>query len=241
VEPCRKYVARALCVRAVAAAAVAVFALTALAPGTALAASGGQAQIVRPADGTPLNSGGSATQFALSLPTTAHCSGDSTEPPFYRAYSYLVPSGTSPTAVSFKTGWPSRWYGLYSFGTYFSNNVTKGTGQVGSVIPGNLTFSPLPARAFLTAGQARAVWEAGVACADLSGTVASYWSVQVAFLRDPADAKGYTWTVTHQVASGRNSVGFDLAALGVAGVLGVAAIAVLFGRRTSRPQKGRVA
>ncbi len=197
----------------------------------AWAASAGAAQIVKPSDGTPLNTGGSMTQFALSVPSSARCPGDSTEPPFYRAYSYLVPLGTSPSAISFKTGRPDRWYGLYSFKTYFNNNVTKGTGQVGSVIPGNLTFAPLPARAFLGAGQGRAVWEAGVACADLAGSVSSYWNVEIAFVPSSADPNGYLWTATHRVSSGRASVGFNLTGIGVALALGLAAVALLVGRR----------
>ena len=227
----RSRTCRAAPVRLAAAAALISLIACIWSAGPAWGATAGAAHIVNPADGTPLNFGGSRTQFALSLPTRAHCPGDTTQPPWYRAYSYLVPAGTSPTAVNFKTGRPSRWFGFYSDETYFANNVDKGTGQVDNVIPGNLTFWPLPARVLVLPGASRSVWETGVACADVDGNVASYWNVEVAFSATSSDPKGYTWTVTHHVSSNARSYGFVLGAIALSALFAAGALMLVVGRR----------
>jgi len=204
----------------------------------AWAASTGTAEIVRPSDGTPLNSGGSATPFALEVPSGAHCAGDSTVTPFYRLYSYLVPKGTSPVAVNFKTGDPDRWYGLYSDESYYGAvNVEKGSALIAPVIPGNLTFSELTASQLIPRGAASATWEAGVACTTYRGNITAYWNVEVLITSKASDPAGFAWTVTHRVSSSGSTLGFDVAGLGLAVVLGLGAIALVRhrGAPTARP------
>ncbi len=156
------------------------------------------ATIADPSGLSSLSSGGSTTQFTLSLPASAACDGD-TATGGYHVFSYLVPRGTDPTAVSFANGFPSIDYGLVtSTGNYFGKvNTAQTTGQVIN-IPTNLEFAPLLSRG-VTAATLEAnggVWETGVACANTSGTVTDYWNTQLTFTASGGDPNGFVWSDT---------------------------------------------
>jgi hypothetical protein len=158
----------------------------------------GVATIADPSGLNSLPSGGSTTQFTINLPASAACSGD-TATDGYHVFSYLVPKGTNPTAVSFVNGFPSVDYGLFtSTGNYYGKaNTAQTTGQVVS-IPTNLEFAPLLSRG-VTAATLESnggVWESGIACANSSGTVTDYWNTQLTFTANGGDPNGFVWSAT---------------------------------------------
>ena len=121
-----------------------VAALGAFTPASPAAADvpAGTAVITVAAELTPLNLGGSATPYGVLLPSGASCPGD-TAHDGYLVYSYLVPAGVSPTAVSFKTGDPSKYYGYISQGSYYGAvNTAEDTGEIVG-IPPEFTWSRL--------------------------------------------------------------------------------------------------
>jgi hypothetical protein len=201
------------------------------APVTAGAATAGTAEITLPGQTTPLKSGGSATSYGVALPAGASCPGD-TAHDGYHVYSYLVPEGVSPTAVSFKTGDPSRWYGFVAYGDYYGAvNTAEGTGQI-QTLPDQFTWSRFSSfmSDLFPHGARTATWEAGIACADTHGVVTNYWNTEVAFTRTASDPGGFTWRVlTPPPAAGDTSliIGVVLVVLAV----GFAALAVVLARR----------
>jgi hypothetical protein len=201
----------------------------------------GTAYIVNAQTEELVGGGGSSTTFALGLPKLARCPGDSTVRPWYRAYTYLVPKGNSPTEVNFKTGEPDRWYGLYSSGTAVEAvNVLKGSGLVSPVLPGNLAFPSLQLAPLFPAGAQAATWEAGVACTTYQGNVVAYWNVEVQLAQSTSDRGGFTWTVAQHPPSSRGSdLGFKVVGFGAAVLLGVAAVAVGMGGRRGRRARSR--
>ena len=101
----------------------------AAAPATAGAATG-DGEIIHPATGAPLDSGGSATTYGVALPAGASCPGD-TAHDGYHVYSYLVPAGHTPTEVSLHEGVPEPLVGFISYGAYYGAvNTAEDTGQV---------------------------------------------------------------------------------------------------------------
>jgi Fibronectin type III domain len=156
------------------------------------------ATIAAPNGLTSLSSGGSTTQFTINLPASAACSGD-TATHGNHVFSYLVPKGTDPKAVSFLTGFPSADHGLFDAnGNYYGkDNTALTTGQIIS-IPTNLEFAPLLSRG-VTAASLEAnggVWQAGIACANSSGVVTDYWNTQVTFAASGSDPNGFVWSDT---------------------------------------------
>ncbi|MGD0381472.1 MAG: hypothetical protein ABSC30_15970 [Acidimicrobiales bacterium] len=167
------------------------------APATAYASTlNGTATITDPAL-NPLSSGGSGTSFSVALPAQAACTGD-TASDGYHVFSYLVPQGTSPTTISFNTGFPSTGYGFFSsIGTYYgSANTASTTGQIigipdfewGPAIHGDGLTSAL-----LYNGGTSGVWEAGIACANSSGVVTDYWNTEITFTSSNTDPDGFVW------------------------------------------------
>ncbi len=145
-----------------------------------------------------LGSGGSDTQFALSLPSGAACSGD-TAHDGYTVWSYLVqPSATIGVTTFSEAQGPSQGYGLFdSTGTYVGPlNTATNTGQItqvpdfewGPAVSGNSLLSAL-----LYSGTS-GVWEGGLACTNSSGVVTDNWNVQFTFTADSSDPNGFTWT-----------------------------------------------
>ncbi len=166
----------------------------------------GTATIANPSGNTALSSGGSTTQFTVTLPAQAACDGD-TASDGYHVYSYLVPEGTNPAAISFTTGVPADYpdapSGLVTAaGKYYGGvNTASTTGQIIG-IPGNLEFAPLvtksviPLSTLLDNAASSGVWEAGIACATAAGAVTDYWNTEVTFTASGSDPNGFTWSDT---------------------------------------------
>ena len=233
--------ATAITTLAIPTAVAAVAALLLLAPSTAYAvATAGTEVITHPGQLAPLTSGGSATPYGVLLPSGASCPGD-TAHQSYHVFSYLVPTGVAPTAVSFKTGLPSKYFGYIAEGAYFGAvNTAEGTGQIVG-LPSSFTWSRLTPQDLFANGAKTATWEGGIACADTHGVVTNYWSSDIVFAVDAADPGGFTWKVTAPPASA-SSIGLWLgvALIGVAIVFGIVTLEL---RRRSRaaevPTTGR--
>jgi hypothetical protein len=186
--------------------------------------------ITQPGQLTPLNSGGSATTYGVLLPSGASCPGD-TAHDGYHVFSYLVPEGVSPTAVSFKTGDPSKFYGYIANGAYFGAvNTALDTGAV-AALPEAFTWSRLTPEELFAKGTTSATWEGGIACADVHGHVTDYWNSQIVFTASTTDHGGFTWRVIQTPASTSRDVGLWVGV--VLGLLAVASavVAIVLGRR----------
>jgi hypothetical protein len=162
----------------------------------------GIATIANPTTLAFLTSGASTTPFTVTLPSLAACDGD-TATHGYHVYSYLVPSGTNLSSVTFQSS-PSTGFGLVdNIGTYYGPvNTAIGTGQIIG-IPNGFRWGPLvandgiPLSTLLYTGSgpsASGVWEAGLVCANSSGAVADNWNTEVTFLANAGDTNGFTWT-----------------------------------------------
>ena len=158
----------------------------------------GIATIANPSTLRAITSGASTTQFTVSLPPQASCDAD-TASHGYHVYSYLVPSGTTVSSLTFQS-FPSSGYGLVEdTGTYYGPvNTAIGTGQIVS-IPNDFAWGPLVAddgvsKSALLYSGSTGVWEAGLVCATSSGVVADNWNTEVTFLASTSDPDGFTWT-----------------------------------------------
>jgi hypothetical protein len=193
--------------------------------------------ITHPGTSTPLASGGSATPYGVILPAGASCPGD-TAHDGYHVYSYLVPAGTTPTDVSFKTGLPGKWFGYIADGAYYGAiNTAESTGQING-LPTSFTWSRLTPADLFTHGAHTATWEGGIACADTHGVVTDYWNSEVVFTADPSDPGGFTWKVVHQGEVPSSSGSNTTLWVGV-GLLVIAAGATAYALRERRRQAGR--
>jgi len=133
-------------------------------------------------------SGGSTTSFTVTLPANAACDGD-TATNGYHVYSYLVPTGTTISSLTFPGEEPSTGYGLFTNAGYYGAASTAiGTGQIVS-IP-NFTWAAIG----LPASSLEGTWETGLVCTNNSGVVADWWVAQVTFVANSADTNGYTYT-----------------------------------------------
>jgi hypothetical protein len=155
------------------------------------------ATLARPGTSTYLASGGSATQFTVSLPSSAACDGD-TASRGYHVFSYLVPKGTNLSTVTFGEAGPSVGYGIVDVnGDYYGSvNTAIGTGQV-IEIPNDFEWAPLVTRDGLLSsllGTTGGVWETGLACATTTGAFADNWNSQVTFKSSKTDPNGFVWT-----------------------------------------------
>jgi hypothetical protein len=202
-KPRRRYAVRS--VVAVTGLLVAAVAVAVAAPGVAGASTlDGVATIASPGTTTELPSGGSTTQFTISLPPQAACSGD-TETDGYHVFSYLVEAGTSVTGITFPDNLPNtadNQYGLVEAdGTYWgAKNTAPSTGQIIN-IPNDFEWGPLVssdhvALKTLLYGKKNktGAWDAGLACTNTSGTVTDYWLTQVTFTSSTSDPNGFTWS-----------------------------------------------
>jgi hypothetical protein len=149
---------------------------------------------VTPDNGLPLASGGSQAEFSLLLPGDARCPGDSTSAPWWEADSYLVPRGTSPASVDFKTYIPSPGLFLRAWGAPFEG-ITVGKGDSRVQLPDSFDFDTFKRGNLLPGGTAAATWEMGIACADDKGDVAGYWNAEVTFTASSTDPNGWVWHV----------------------------------------------
>ncbi len=180
-------------------------------PPAIASANAGPAQIVGgpgTTSGVPLDSGGSATVFAVRLPVGAACTGDSASGG-YRIQSYVVPAGVDPDTLTFGNQGPtpvgtgsSFRQPLFTTGTTRYVNITTGIAPTpggGGPIPSTPGFS----FAYLGAAGATSLpagaYNVGLACTTASapgGNLDNYWNVQMTFAADPADTPaGVTWTV----------------------------------------------
>ena len=166
----------------------------------------GIATIASPGTTTPLASGGSATQFTVSLPPQAACSGD-TATGGYHVFSYLAPQGDGPLRVSFPGGVPIEGLGLVdTLGTYYGPvNTAIGTGQIIG-IPNDFEWAPMITNSYIaltgaggllytgSGSTASGVWEAGIACANASGAPIDNWNTEVTFSASSSDSNGFVWS-----------------------------------------------
>ena len=163
------------------------------------------ATLENPASQAHLVKGGSTTTFTVALPKVgtvpAKCSGD-TQSKGYHVYSFMVKVGVKPTSVTFKTGFPSTGYGFVdTTGTYYGKaNTASKTGQIVD-IPNNLEFAPLLKRGatlnslLYATGHKSGAWNAGIACANTSGTVTDYWHTPITFTSSTSDPNKFVWSV----------------------------------------------
>jgi len=165
---------------------------------------GGTATITDPNTNLPLSSGGSTTVFTVVLtPSPADCSGD-TASGGYHVYSYLLPQATAVTTDDFSTGSPSEGLGLVdSSGYYGPANTAPTTGQVFN-IPADFEWADLLNLGETAAeldGGSSAVWDAGIACANSTGTLTDYWNTVVTFTANTDDPNGFVWSATPGVGT----------------------------------------
>jgi hypothetical protein len=165
---------------------------------------GGTATITDPISDLPVSSGGSTTVFTVVLtPSPADCSGD-TATDGYHVYSYLLPQATAVTTDNFSTGSPSEGLGLVdSSGYYGPANTAPTTGEIFN-IPADFEWADLLNLGETAAeldGGSSAVWDAGIACANASGTLTDYWNTVVSFTADTDDPNGFAWSATPGVGS----------------------------------------
>ncbi len=166
----------------------------------------GVATIASPGTTTELPSGGSTTQFTVSLPAQAACTDD-TATNGYHVFSYLLPLGTSLSGVSFSQGFPNKGLGLFDpLGTYYGPvNTAIGTGQIIG-IPNNFEWAPIITNNYIpltgtggllysgSGSGASGIWDAGITCANSSGVPVDNWNSEVTFLASSSDPNKFTWT-----------------------------------------------
>jgi hypothetical protein len=163
----------------------------------------GAAKIMKSDLTTPLNNGGSSTEYAVVLPSGVKCPGDTAHRGFH-VFSYLVPKGTSPASVNFVTGVPDKWFGLIAEGRYYGAVATDpNTGRIGD-LPADFVWSRLAPSDLFQNGATTATWEGGIACAKPSGVMTSYWNVEIVFKADRLDPAGFRWAVAHRLATPRH-------------------------------------
>jgi hypothetical protein len=189
-------------VAVVLAAFTAVATLAVAEMGTASASTvNGIATTALPSNDTYLASGGSNTDFTVTLPSGAVCTGD-TAHDGYHVWSYLVKQSQSIAATTFSaaTG-PSQGFGLYEsdLNYYGPVNTAQTTGQIigipndfqwgAGVAGGSFTAADL-----LYTGGTSGIWEAGLACANSSGVLTDNWNTEVTFTQSGSDPNGFTWS-----------------------------------------------
>lgn len=169
------------------------------------AAMKGEAQVVDPATRAPRRSGGSATPFALGLPTNAGCGGDSADDG-YRVQSYMVPAAVDPGALRFGSAGPAPSATGSAFrqplyattSSPFVNEQTANVDEKGDIaIIVNLPVFDL---AVFGPGQVPAQsYNVGIACTKGTGdavVVERFWNAVFAIEASAQDtAAGISWRV----------------------------------------------
>jgi hypothetical protein len=180
-------------------------ALLAPSPASAAGANAGAADIVNPAGGAPLSSGGSATNFRLKLPTGAACTGDSPNAG-YRIQSYLVPQSVDPGTLQFDSVGPVPVAGQYRSALIGSDANPYVDQQTAAAVPAGgpgPIIQPLPSfnyaefappfGTYIPAG----VYNIGIACtlgAPSTTQQDRYWNTVITVTSNPADSPGQiTW------------------------------------------------
>jgi hypothetical protein len=196
----------------------------------------GTAEITAPYGTTPLDSGGSATEYGVVLPAAAACPGD-TAHQGYRIYSYLVPQNVPLSSLTVKGAAPFRgdaghpYFGYIAFGEYYGPvNTDLNTGGIPD-LPPEFTWSRLTRHDLFANGQTSAVWDGGILCATANGVVTNDWNTAIQFTASAADPGGFTWKVVHPPSTSFfNGVTIGVALILFAVVVG--AFAIIRGRRS---------
>jgi hypothetical protein len=184
---------------------IAAVAVAVAVPATARASTlDGIATTASPGTTTYLASGGSTTQFTVSLPAQSACSGD-TATHGYHIYSYLVQKGTNVTSLTFPSGEPNfgnNQYGLIEpDGTFWEDiNTAPTTGQIIN-IPNDFEWEALITKGLALSGgllyqdsDSSGVWEGGIACTNTDGVVTDYWNTEFTFTASGSDPNGFVWS-----------------------------------------------
>lgn len=175
----------------------------------AAAIDGGAITVVGPpgtaAEGLPLNSGGSASEFVLRLPAGSACSGDSANDG-YQVQSYMVPSTVDPSSLTFDSQGPTP------NGTGAALRLplydTQGSGYIDQLTDITTGFiSGLPKFWFGIFGAdgptvvPAGTYNVGIACTKglASATqLDKYWNAQFTIAHSASDEPaGLTWTVVN--------------------------------------------
>jgi len=177
---------------------------------SAAAQNAGNAQILAPSEvtlGAPLPSGGSATVFALTPPSGASCTGDSTSGG-YRVQSYIVPASVDPATLTFGPQGPLP----AGTGAYLSQPLFSGAGTpivnkttaVASSPGGGGLLTGMPTISFGVFGASGpqivppGTYNIGFACTlglASATQLDKYWNAQMTFAVDSTDKpSGIKWT-----------------------------------------------
>jgi hypothetical protein len=170
--------------------------------GTASASTlNGVATTATPSNDAFLASGGSDTEYTVTLPADSDCTGD-TAHDGYHVWSYLVQPSVNISSLTFTDGEPSQGLGLFdSTGTYYGPADTADTTGEVIDIPNNLEWGPVVSSNSLLStllyqdSGTSGLWEGGIACANTSGALTDNWNFQITFTKSTSDPNGFTWSV----------------------------------------------
>ncbi len=189
----------------------AFLALYALPAATASASTvGGTATISAPGNTTALSgTQASETEFTVTLPTGAACSGD-TVSDGYHEYSYLIPAGTLFSSLSFSSGFASNDLGLVDLnGNPWDGFNTNPVNGLVISIASDYEFGPLVSDGYLPLtgsggllySGTTGVWEAGIACANSAGQLTDNWNTEVTFTSNSGDPNRFVWSAVPGLGS----------------------------------------
>jgi hypothetical protein len=189
----------------------------------------GTAVITHPFGSSPLDAGGSATEYGVALPSGAKCPGD-TAHKGYRVYSYLVPKGVSLETVGFTGAFPQKYYGYVAEGSFYgATNTDEDSGLI-PTLPPEFTFARLTPSELFANGEKSAVWDGGFACATEQGQVTNYWNSDIQFIASSSDPGGFTWRVLHP-PSGSIDLGLWISVALIVVAVGSGTVALVLSRR----------
>lgn len=160
-----------------------------------------------PTAGQPLASGGSATVFALALPSGAACSGDSVAGG-YRVQSFMVPASVDVGTLTFGLTGPNP----SGIGVDFRQPLYSSTGSIWvnkttAVTTGLIINTPAISFAWVDTGGTATlppgVYKLGYACTKNAGALLDkYWEVQLTISASATDVpSGLTWAVPAVIAT----------------------------------------
>jgi hypothetical protein len=164
----------------------------------------GVATTAGPGTSSYLDAGGPETEFTVSLPAQAACSGNSRSDG-YRVFSYLVKPSVNVSTITFRGGLPdtsANQYGLVEAdGTYWGDkNTAPSTGEI-IQIPNDFEWGPLLSddgvaldTLLYQDGNTSGVWDAGIACTNNSGKVTDFWVLQVTFTASGSSPNHFAWS-----------------------------------------------
>jgi hypothetical protein len=175
--------------------------VNAIAPDAAVAASARSAEIVRPGSVTPLNSGGSATPFAIALPQGAACPGDSAHHQYY-VDSYVVPATSDPGSVYFPGAMATVGTQLVTLSGEPYTRQTTAEYSADVIAPPVFSWTQYANDPqTLPPG----TYNVGLVCVNRDGHPTTYWNTRVTFRASGADPGGFTWSATNSPAPAGSS------------------------------------